>query len=157
MRTTMTTTGRIGAVLAAIAVIAAFSGCTGSPGTPPTATSASGQTATATPVPTEAAGPWTQQFVSAGDEKVRWGDDVAPHIILTTWGSGSCPSAPATLEVVDPATLAVTLAPPPPGACTSDLRPTAFAAERPEALDTSKTITVLLDGQPYGTLPPLTA
>jgi hypothetical protein len=148
---------RAGVILGAIAVVAMCAGCTTSPsGDPnPTATPTASATATATPAPSDAAGPWVQQFVTAGDEKVRWGDDIASHIILTTYGSGSCPSAPATLEVVDPVTIAVTLAPPPTGACTADLRPTAFAAERPEALDMTSAITVLLDGQPYGTLPRL--
>ncbi|MFB2599081.1 hypothetical protein ACEXQE_14915 [Herbiconiux sp. P17] len=153
MQTTMST--RMGVILGAIAVVSACAGCTSSPPANPTPTSTASSTVTPSPAPSEAGELWAQQFVSAGDEKVRWGDDIAPHIILTTYGSGSCPSAPVTLEVVDPETIAVTLAPPPLGACTADLRPTAFAAERPESLDLSSTITVLLEGQPYGTLPPL--
>ena len=96
--------------------------------------------------------PWVQQYVNAGDEKVRWGDDLAPHIILTTYGSGSCPTVPASLDVVDESTLAVTLEPFPVRDCTTDLRPTAFAAERPAGLDLTKEITVLVEGDPYGTL-----
>jgi hypothetical protein len=110
------------------------------------------------PSPGFADGPWVQQFVSAGDGMVRWGDDPSPHIILTTYGSGSCPTTPATLEVVDATTLAVTMAPPPSvGACTSDLRPAWFAAERPAALDTRSSIRVLVDGTEVGVLPPLSS
>lgn len=110
------------------------------------------ETITASP---EAGPVWVQQFVYAGEQSVRWGDDTMPHIILTTYGSGSCPDVPATLEVVDESTLEVTLEPPSQGDCTADLRPTVFAGERPAGLNLSEEITVTIDGVLSGTLPPL--
>jgi hypothetical protein len=144
---------RIVASVALIAVVT-LTGCTSnSVGVPPSpsATRDSGGS-TAAAVPTNV---WVQQYVSAGDEAVRWGDSIPPRIILTTYGSGICPTVPLTLEVVDESTLAVTLEPPSTDSCTDDLKPAVFAAERPAGLDLTTEITLTVDGSAYGTLPPL--
>jgi len=140
---------KLSGAVAIIFLAAALSGCTAPPLPDEVITS------TPTPTPTEATSPWQQQYVSTGDQPVRWGDDGFPHIILMSYGSGSCPNTPATLELLDPTTIAVTFEPPTKGACTDDLKPTSFAAEPPEGLDTFAEITVLVDGEIYGTLPPL--
>ncbi|MFB2584583.1 hypothetical protein [Herbiconiux liukaitaii] len=144
----------VGVAAVAVVVGASLAGCTSEPGegtaSAVAAPEAGESTASAAP-----AGTWVQQYVSAGDVPVRWGDDSFPHIILTTYGSGSCPTVPATLDVVDASTVAVTLEPPPDRDCTTDLRPTSFAAEQPEGLDLSREITVLVEGSPAGTLDPL--
>lgn len=139
----------------AVAAAVAISGCTASPEDSRATADPSlrPETTTASETPPKI---WVQQYVTAGDQTVRWGDDISPHIILTTYGSGSCPTVPGTLEVVNETTLAVTLEPPPSsGACTDDLRPTAFAAEQPSGLDLTKQITLTIDGVPSGTLSPL--
>ncbi|MGO4103041.1 hypothetical protein AB4Y63_03750 [Leifsonia sp. YAF41] len=145
--------------LAVMGLTAGLTACTAGP-VPTTSDSAPTSPATSTPSPTsksETAGAWQQQFLDGGDNLVRWGDDVSPHIILSTYGSGTCPTTPATLELTNSTTITVTLAPPPTGPCTADYRRTSFAAEQPQNLDLSQVITVIVDGKPYGTLPALTS
>jgi hypothetical protein len=144
---------RIAASVALIAGVT-LTGCTSNSAVTPTSpsTTRDSEESTAAAVPTNV---WVQQYVDAGDEAVRWGDSIPPHIILTTLGSGTCPTVPLTLEVVDESTLAVTLEPPSTGDCTEDLRPAVFAAEQPTGLDLTTEITVTVDGAAYGTLPTL--
>ena len=140
----------------AVAAVVALSGCTLNPEVS-RATTDPGLQPESSAASEAAPSVWVQQYVYAGDQTVRWGDDIWSHIILTTYGSGSCPTVPATLEVVDETTLDVTFEPPSSGDCTADLRPTAFAAEQPEGLDLTEQITVTFEGVPSGTLPPLNA
>ena len=136
-----------GSIIAMVSIVMLLPGCATVASTVPNG-------ATALMTASEDASPWKQQYVYGGDSRARWGDDNAGHIILSTYGSWGCPITPQTLEVTNSTTIAVTLAAPTGENCDSGIATIAFAAPTPPALETRETITVLVDGEPYATLPP---
>lgn len=76
-------------------------------------------------------------------------------LAVVTFGSSSCPSAPAALDVTEPGTVDVVLASTGGDVCTADMSATTFEIDDPEGLDPSITYTVTFDGQSESTLEPL--
>lgn len=82
---------------------------------------------------------------SPGDATVARLDERT--MLLTTWGSGSCPLVPTTLDVVSDAEIAVAVHdrfadPDVPRSCTADLTPSSAVVELPAELDHSGPIVV---------------
>lgn len=76
-------------------------------------------------------------------------------LAIVTFGSSSCPSAPAALDVIEPGVLDVVLTRTGGDACTADMSATTFEIDDPDGLDPSLTYTVTFEGESGGTLEPL--
>ncbi len=66
---------------------------------------------------------------------LRWG--TADQLILTTWGSGSCPLLPTTVTLQNAHRITIRLASD-DGPCTADLAPTNSVIVAPHGLDASQ-------------------
>lgn len=77
-------------------------------------------------------------------------------LAVVTFGSSSCPAAPAALDLTGPDALDIALQRTGGDVCTADLGPTTFEIDDPEGLDPSMTYTVTFDGESESVLEPLT-
>ncbi|RWZ53145.1 hypothetical protein ELQ90_04275 [Labedella phragmitis] len=85
--------------------------------------------------------------------RVAWLSDET--LAIVTFGSSSCPAAPAALDLIGPDALDIALKRTGGDACTADLGPTTFEIDDPEGLDPSTTYTVTFDGRSASVLEPL--
>lgn len=100
--------------------------------------------------PTGPDGALNHEFVARWDEQGR--------MLLTTWGSTSCPELPVALEVASPAELVVTVrawsgSSVTPMTCTGDFSPTLSVVELPVGLDRTVPITVRVGDRTAELLP----
>jgi hypothetical protein len=89
--------------------------------------------------------------------------DFSPRVVwlseetlaVVTFGSSSCPAAPAALDLIGPDALDIALKSTGGDVCTADLGPTTFEIDDPEGLDPSMSYTVTFDGESESVLEPL--
>ncbi|RWZ68088.1 hypothetical protein ELQ92_02225 [Labedella populi] len=83
--------------------------------------------------------------------EARWSE--TGNVLITTWGSSSCPSTPSAISLLTPSVVLVELAPPPDGACTADMAATTFEMELPEEAQESRIESAIV-GEQKVQLPP---
>ncbi|RWZ68372.1 hypothetical protein ELQ92_03900 [Labedella populi] len=76
-------------------------------------------------------------------------------LAVVTFGSSSCPAAPAALELTGADALDIVLKRTGGDVCTADLGPTTFEIDDPEGLDPATTYMVTFDGEWETVLEPL--
>jgi hypothetical protein len=143
-------TVRLGLALLVLAGTLTACGASGVPGNGAAATaSATGSTPTVSH--TKGLPPTVTPTDTAGQSLVGWS---GPRLMyLVTYGSGSCPKLPTSVDFVEGNRLTITTRPASDGPCTMDFGPTTSVVDVPPGVDDTKPVEVTVDGV-VSTVPP---